>query len=127
VLAEMQPSVTSGGKDQLSDLQNIYDERIKQLEGRVSLLTQRDEEITTLISATKSIDPNMSMQAVSDAATRAIGAATEAVRHIENFYITTSTQLGIVLAALGVVGGLVGIRQFKQAANDEKGIELSPL
>lgn len=117
VPAEMQPPVTSGGKDQLSDLQNIYDERIKQLEGRVSLLTQRDEEITTLISATKSIDPNTLMKAVSDAATRAIGAATEAVRHIENFYSNTITTLGIALTALGIVGGFFGIRQFKEAAN----------
>lgn len=123
VLAETRPPATSSGnrdKDQLSDLQKRYDEQLKALENRVSLLTQKDDEIKTLVqalvSATKSTDPNVSIQAVGVAATHAITSATEAVKHLESFYATAGTQLGIILTALALVGGWLGITQFKGVA-----------
>lgn len=117
-LAEIATSGENRAEDQLSDLQNRYDERLKALEGRVSLLTQKDDEIKTLVQAltstTKSADPN----AVSEVAKHAIAAATEGVKNIESFYATAGTQLGIFLAAIALVAGWVGIKQFKGAAQE---------
>lgn len=111
-------------EDQLSDLENRYDERLKALEGRISLLTQKDDEIKTLVQAltstTKSADPN----AVSEVAKHAIAAATEGVKHIESFYATAGTQLGIFLGVIALIAGWLGIKQFKGAAQELLDTEL---
>ena len=105
-----------------------YDERIKALEGRVSLLSQKDDEIKTLVQALtstpKSTDPNTSTDAVSEVAKHAIAAAAEGVKHIESFYTTAGAQLGIFLTGIALVGGWLGIKQFKGAAQEVLDTEL---
>lgn len=124
---ETRPQTTSGGQRveaQLSNLQNRYDERLKTLEDNMSLLTQKMTTLVqTLTSTTNSADLKVPMQALTGAATHAIVAGDEAVKRMESFYTAMGTLLAIfiggltiVLTALGVIGGVLGVRQFKQAA-----------
>jgi len=119
----------SNGKleTQFIDLRIKYDEKLKTLEDRVLLLSEKDQEIRklleTLVSATNITDFKLPVQSVTGTATQAISVSNEAVKNMERFYTTIGTYLGmliagitIILTAIGLVGGILGYKQVKQAA-----------
>ncbi|MCI0564820.1 MAG: hypothetical protein MN733_40655 [Nitrososphaera sp.] len=102
--------------------------QIKELEKRLASLTQTIEEIKARVPietpAPKPADPRPSPQAFTEIATLAINSSTGAVANMEKVFSAANerhnlllTSITAILAALVFVAGLVGIQQFKHAAN----------
>lgn len=124
---------------QSQDAQTQSGPQIKDLEERVQYLTQTIEDLKGRIPIETPVprpaEPKPSLQALTETATLAINSSTNTVANMEKVFSIANyrhnlllTSITAILAAVAIVAGLIGLQQFKHAANvvlDEKVKEIN--